>query len=507
MRRPASDADVHEPVKQRRPRLRVIAPVLATVLVLAPLGYLWQDSRVPNTLSVMDMGEVDHGGGPGGGHDHHPTGGGPGGAGATVSIDTLRVDPARPADVRYELTTAAAPLSIGGTSVPGFTVNGTSPGPTLTAEQGQLVEVHLVNASVTDGVALHWHGIDVPNAMDGVAGVTQDAVPVGGDFTYRFTVDRPGTYWYHSHQVSNPQVIGGLFGALVVAPATAQEPVQVLATAHLYGGRKTLAGQPGDLRAAAAPGQRVRVRVLNTDNGLIQTWSASPLTVLAVDGNEINAPTPFTDRAVTVTGGGRVDLGVTMPADGSPVRIQVSKATAVILGSGDPPAPTQPGETLALEAYGTATALPFDPSRPDRRFDYAIDQRPGFVKGRPGLWWSINGKLYPHVPMFAVTEGDVVTMHLDNRSGEVHPMHLHGHRGVVLSRNGKAVTGSPWWFDTLDVADRETYDIAFVADNPGIWMDHCHNLEHAADGMVAHLMYRGFDTPYRIGGPAGNQPE
>ncbi len=86
-------------------------------------------------------------------------------------------------------------------------------------------------------------------------------------------------------------------------------------------------------------------------------------------------------------------------------------------------------------------------------------------------------------------------------------MHLHGHRGVVLARNGVAATGSPWWFDTLNVADRETYDIAFVADNPGIWMDHCHNLEHAEDGMVAHLMYSGVDTPYRIGGPAGNQPE
>ena len=51
------------------------------------------------------------------------------------------------------------------------------------------------------------------------------------------------------------------------------------------------------------------------------------------------------------------------------------------------------------------------------------------------------------------------------------------------------------------------YDIAFVADNPGLWMDHCHNLKHAAQGMIAHLMYEGFDTPYRIAGPADNQPE
>ena len=59
----------------------------------------------------------------------------------------------------------------------------------------------------------------------------------------------------------------------------------------------------------------------------------------------------------------------------------------------------------------------------------------------------------------------------------------------------------------MNVADKENYDIAFVADNPGIWMDHCHNLQHAAQGMVAHLMYAGVTTPYVIGGPPDNQPE
>ena len=123
------------------------------------------------------------------------------------------------------------------------------------------------------------------------------------------------------------------------------------------------------------------------------------------------------------------------------------------------------------------------------------------------MWWSINGHLFPKVPMYVVREGDVVLMHIENRNGEVHPMHLHGHHVVVLARNGVAATGSPWWVDSLNVLPNETYDIAFVADNPGIWMDHCHNLKHAAQGMIAHLMYEGFDTPYRIAGPADNQPE
>ena len=70
------------------------------------------------------------------------------------------------------------------------------------------------------------------------------------------------------------------------------------------------------------------------------------------------------------------------------------------------------------------------------------------------MWWSINGRLYPNVPMYVVREGDVVVMHIENRSGEVHPMHLHGHHEVVLARNGVAATGSPWWVDSLNVLPR-----------------------------------------------------
>ena len=81
--------------------------------------------------------------------------------------------------------------------------------------------------------------------------------------------------------------------------------------------------------------------------------------------------------------------------------------------------------------------------------------------------------------MFHVAEGDVVRMTIRNDSGDVHPMHLHGHHAIVLSRDGVAATGSPWWVDSLNVGDGETYEIAFLADNPGIWMDHCHNLDHA----------------------------
>jgi FtsP/CotA-like multicopper oxidase with cupredoxin domain len=109
--------------------------------------------------------------------------------------------------------------------------------------------------------------------------------------------------------------------------------------------------------------------------------------------------------------------------------------------------------------------------------------------------------------MFVVEEGDIVVMRIENHSGESHPMHLHGHHALVLSRDGVPSAGSPWWVDSLEVGTGESWEIAFRADNPGIWMDHCHNLPHAAEGLVAHLMYAGVSSSYRVGTAAGNRPE
>jgi FtsP/CotA-like multicopper oxidase with cupredoxin domain len=95
-----------------------------------------------------------------------------------------------------------------------------------------------------------------------------------------------------------------------------------------------------------------------------------------------------------------------------------------------------------------------------------------------------------------------------NRGSETHPMHPHGHRVLVESRNGEPTTGSPLWLDTFDVQPGEVWQVLLRADNPGIWMAHCHNLEHATQGMVVHLTYEGVSTPYELGGGAAdNRPE
>jgi len=457
----------------------------------------------------MDMGYADYGGGPSqvttapGHADVHSSG---------VDIATLIADPDLPADVEVDLVARREQFRLAsGREIDGFTLNGGSPGPVIRAVQGQLLEVRLENESVPDGVTLHWHGVDVPNAMDGVAGVTQDAVMVGQDYTYRFVANQVGTYWYHSHQLSHVQVRRGLLGALVVLPEGQDTGVlDVPALVHLYEGRRTVNGHDGDLAVEAAPGSSVRVRVINTDNGPMQVWvTGAPYRVLAVDGTDVHEPTPVSDELIRVTAGGRADLEVVMPADGSGVRVELGGSAAVVLGKDTSliAKSAQPDSFVDLLSYGSPAPLGFDPSSAAREFEYVIGRRPGFLDGRPGFWWTVNGHMYPNVPMFMVAEGDVVRMRIENKSGDVHPMHLHGHHAVVLSRNGEPSTGSPWWVDSLNVAAGESYDIAFVANNPGIWMDHCHNLPHAAQGLVAHLMYFDVKTRFKLGGEPENKPE
>ena len=471
-----------------RGRPRLWAASAATAALVLPLAWFWQDSRLPDVYDMAAMAEVDWGGGPRGQHSHHGT-----------PVAELVADTGRPADVSETLTVRQEGSR--------YTVNGTSPGPLLEATVGDLVEVTLVNENVADGTTLHWHGVDVPNAADGVAGVTQDAVAPGQEFTYRFVADQAGTFWYHSHQVSHEQVRSGLLGAFVVHPEEPDPGVtEHLAVLHEYDDGPTLNGDAGTATVAASPGDEVRVRVVNSDNGLAPVWvTGASYRVLAVDGTEVNEPGEVDDRSVGVPGGGRVDLGVTVPAGGA--RVEFGGTSAMVLGEDPGGTALPPTDELDLLSYGAPADLGLDPEAVDRDFDYRIGKRPGFLDGRPGMWWTINGKMFPDVPMYMVSEGDVVAFDIENNSDDAHPMHLHGHHAVVVSRDGEPATGSPWWVDSLEVRPGESFRIAFVADNPGVWMFHCHNLPHAAEGLVSHLVYDGVRSSFRVGGDHHNEPE
>ena len=491
------------------PKVAAFALAAFLVVVVAVLAKAWYDSRLPDTYNVMAFGDADYGGGSvpvdHSAHTGRTTGG--------VSVSDLHGPRAGRPDARFELTAKAATIQLAsGQPVDALTFNGSSPGPELRVKQGDLVEVTLRNDDVDQGVTIHWHGVDVPNAEDGVAGVTQDAVLPGEHYTYRFRADQVGTFWYHSHQVSSKEVRRGLFGALVIEPRSSVGGLDLAVTSHTYDGSPTLDGNDGLEQRAVARGTPVRLRLINTDSAETRfTLGGTPFRVVAIDGADLNGPTPIDNVTLVIAAGGRMDVAFTMPA--TPVRLGIDGTTAALAlshsGTATPAAPTgEPGPDFDPASYGRPAPTPFDASSSfDRRFQLKINRKPAFFDGHPGLQWAINGHVYPDVPTFVVEKGDLIEITITNDTKGIHPMHLHGHHVLVLSRDGKTVTGSPWWVDTLNVRPGESYVVAFRADNPGIWMEHCHNLRHAADGLTMHIAYASVTTPFMVGDTHQNTPE
>jgi FtsP/CotA-like multicopper oxidase with cupredoxin domain len=484
-------------------RVAVAAAVTALVVVLGGLGWMWYSSRLPDSYNVMDYGRPDYGGEPSPADAAHHHGG--------RSLASL-TGPAGKPDVRFRLVAKHTAVRLAsGRATNALTFNGRVPGPELRVRQGDLVEVRLANEDVAEGVSVHWHGVDVPNAEDGVAGVTQDAVLPGRQHVYRFRAEQVGTFWYHSHQVASKQVRRGLLGALVIEPrrVVPKDVFDTVVIAHELAGRSTLDGSETLRRQQVPRGAEVRLRLVNAENSPRRfTLGGTPFRVLAVDGSDVNEPAPLRNTALEVAAGGRYDIGFEMPATTVSLALEGTRAAVALGPDGTTAAALKEEPVFDPLAYGKPARTTFSRrSRFDRSFTFEIGQKPGFLDGRPGRHWTINGGIYPDVPVFIVREGDLVKVTVVNDTGAVHPMHLHGHHALVLSRDGVPASGSPWWTDTLDVRPHERYEVAFRADNPGIWMDHCHNLRHAAKGLTMHIAYEGVTTPFVTGGHAHNTPE
>jgi FtsP/CotA-like multicopper oxidase with cupredoxin domain len=274
-------------------------------------------------------------------------------------------------------------------------------------------------------------------------------------------------------------------------------------------------GDHDGLQQRAIPaGTPVRLRLINTDDWVRQTFTltGAPFQVAAIDGTDLNEPETLQDTQLVLTTGGRYDVTFVMPDH--PVMLRVGGRDDLgILMSPDgqfdriPPLPEKL-ETFDPLDYGAPAATPFGADSDfDREFTLVLDNKLGFFNGTFEMLYTMNGEVFPNTPMFMVREGERIKMTIINRGAVDHPMHLHGRHVLVLSRNGVPSTGSPWWSDTLDVLPGDVYEIAFRADNPGIWMDHCHNLVHAELGMTMHLGYTGVTTPFKVGRATGNRPE
>ncbi|AJY76937.1 multicopper oxidase family protein [Paenibacillus beijingensis] len=408
---------------------------------------------------------------------------------------------------QFDLTAARTVLQLdNGKTADAWTFNGSSPGPELRVKEGDRVVVMLRNKDIEDGVTIHWHGINVPCSQDGIAGVTQNAVQPGEQFTYTFVASAPGTYWYHSHQMSSIQAKKGLLGTIIVEPkepsAQLSSVKDVSALYQQLGSTFLLNGSTKGLNVQGDAGDQVRLRLTNGGNETINfSVDGAPFQVFAMDGHDVHEPGLLDGVLIPIGAGQRYDLLIRLPESGKVVvRNQSAKSLPITLGSGSDPEPSNGGEMFSFVDYGTP--MQDDPLRklkPDRSFELKLGQSL-FVN-------TINGRSFHEIPSMTVKEGESVLITLVNEGGGDHPFHFHGHTFRVLSKNGIPLKGSPVYLDTLLTKKDEIYEVYLEANNPGLWMAHCHNLGHASMGMSMMLNYEGITTPFRVGTKSGNLPD
>jgi FtsP/CotA-like multicopper oxidase with cupredoxin domain len=268
---------------------------------------------------------------------------------------------------------------------------------------------------------------------------------------------------------------------------------------------------------SANPGELIRLRMINGTAGEQRAYGdplrivllGAPYQVVALDGHDLNEPQEISSQVLPIGSGQRYDLVFRMPDSGVVQLVGEDQTATVTLGQGEIATPdfsTFP--TFDFTTYGSpahdalASLSSFDVTQ-----DIVLGNRPGFHDGEFGLNHTINGQEFPDVPMIMVQFGQAVRLHIVNETDEYHPMHLHGHYFTVLARNDIPLSGSPVHLDSILIAPGETWDVTFRADNPGLWMLHCHVLVHAATGMDVMVVYPNISTPYTVGTGSGNIPE
>lgn len=416
---------------------------------------------------------------------------------------------------------------------PVWAFDGSSPGPLLRFRQGASADIEVVNA-LPDPTTVHWHGVRVPNAMDGVAFVTQAPIPPGGRFRYRFALEDAGTFWYHPHFRSHEQVPRGLYGALIVdevaPPDVDDDLVWVLADwllaadgapradfedprdashAGRIGNLVTVNGvaamhrdaDPAPLRVSA--GARIRLRLLNAASARVfalRFTGIEPM-VVAFDGHPV-APHALGPEGLVLGPAMRADLMVDVPlgrftlADVSDPRRPYILREGIGTGAGRPraaftglaPNPLPEPDLARAERHRLVIEGGARGRLDSARVDGKVMPIEAMLREH-GLVWAMNGVAahdHVHEPFLTLRRGASCLLSIVNRSEWPHPMHLHGHAFRIIAVDGRA-TRYREWRDTAIVNANGTLEIAFVADNPGEWMVHCHILQHQRGGMMASL--------------------
>ena len=410
--------------------------------------------------------------------------------------------------------------------------NGVEPGPALRLRQGVPFRASVENR-LAETTTVHWHGVRLSNAMDGVPRLTQQPIQPGGRFDYAFTPPDAGTFWYHSHDDSLVQMGRGLAGALIVEEPTPptvdrdllwtiqdwrlESNAQIVpdfsnrmeaAMDGRVGNTVTINGLlPDAVRVRA--GERVRLRLLNAAIARIMALRFEghrPL-IVALDGQPCDPHEPA-DGRILLGPAMRADLMLDMQGEpGRSYRVvddfyeRLSYTLVRLAYEATPPLRPHP-----LDA---PLRLPPNPlPRPDltAAVTHEVRMQGGMMSGMGGggmmgggmmgmgrgALWAINGQSMTGdgnadmPPLFRIERGRSCVVDFRNETAWWHPMHLHGHSFHVLDRDGVPAPHDVWG-DTVLVRPRERVRVAFVADNPGDWMLHCHVMEHQVGGLMTTI--------------------
>ncbi len=405
-------------------------------------------------------------------------------------------------------------------------------GPTvIRLKQGEWLEATL-NNRLHEHTTIHWHGIRLPNAMDGVPYLTQKPIMPGESFVYRFQPPDTGTFFFHPHCNTVEQLGRGLAGVLVIEGDETRphdhdlvcvyrdwridavgrfQPMMTDAGASkagTFGNHRTINDQVQPVFKVPAGGD-IRVRFLNVDMSRVVDLgvTGADAWVIATDGNQLP---PQKLKAWRLGPAMRADLTLRMPKEAGtriqlvnyyaaqPIVIAELEAADTPLDRPDfAPAPLKAvaipepdidsAETfqLRLSASSSPAQLPADLVMPDGSIQRYADALCLASK----TFWAFNGQPWPNAshevlppPLVTFKRGRTYIIEIINQTPHIHPIHLHGHTFKVFASSKNDVI--PHWADTTIVAPKERLKIAFVADNPGDWMIHCHIIEHQETGMM-----------------------
>lgn len=400
-----------------------------------------------------------------------------------------------------------------------------APPPVLRMRQGEPFAIDVTN-TLDEATTIHWHGLRVPNKMDGVPYLTQFPIQKGETWRYAYTPEDAGVYWYHPHCRTMEQIARGLTGIIVVEEK--EEPGfdgdTVLNLRDFRIGNDDQFMQLYSARAAARAGTFGTVMTANWEQnpvyehpagslvrlrlGATDTTRFYPLTfeggegrIIGADGHPLREalPWPTAEEPILVAPGQRLDVALRMPdKEGdeivvtyrSPQRMRklaTLRATGPSLGrSLDELKPLPPNDVPDFDPKGLDVVEMVFGWSPD-----GLKPNDGFCGSFGYTFWSIDRNPWPGdaakgiAPVAELKLGNAYVLRLRNSSRNRHPIHLHGQVFRPLRSNKRALPSN--WTDTIVLDKEETIDIGLVADNPGDWAFHCHVIEHQKSGLAGFI--------------------